>query len=124
MKNNKKIIIGIIALIIIAAVSTMFIYYSKQRPAQISLKCPESYATGDEYTASLQSYVKQEESNNPNITMQELVEKRYELLVINHCTKTLQYLQNSLPLGTAVTKANIIQNEVNNVMSEISSPTP
>ena len=70
------------------------------------------YATDDEYTDALRSYLNEEVANNPNITAEELAKKRYEALVANNCTTTLQNLIDHLPVESGTTSDDIIKNEM------------
>lgn len=110
----KRKIIFVCCILVFVALGAILYFYRSQTPKQtlVNLKCPEDYATYDEYMVALGNYFKQEVSNNPNITAEDLAEKRYAFLVANHCTKTLQNLQNNLPGGSGTTTEDIIKNEL------------
>jgi hypothetical protein len=120
MKKTKKITLSVIAIGLIVVFSIL-IYSSKKELTQDGFKCPESYATDDEYTKALNSFIQQELSNNPNITAQEIMEKRYNLLVANHCTNTVQNIKDKLPPDTGTTTSDMIQNELRDYNSGVTS---
>lgn len=88
-----------------------YLYYHPESKKG-DFKCPETYTTNDEYTDALRSYLNEEVANNPNITAEVLAKKRYEVLVANKCTTTLQNLVDHLPEGSGTTKEDIIKNVV------------
>ncbi len=107
----KKIISILLPLMIILLVANFFLYYHPESKKP-DFRCPETYATDDEYTAALRSYLNEEVVNNPDITAEELTKKRYEVLVTNKCTATLQNLKDHLPPGSGKTRDDIIKNEM------------
>jgi hypothetical protein len=96
------------AIFILGLIATTWHFANKPS----NFKCPETYTTNDEYTVALRSYLNEEVANNPNITAEELTKKRYEALVDNNCTNTLQNLIDHLPVESGTTRDNIIKNEM------------
>lgn len=110
---KRKLFYICIFVVIIFLASLIFHIYSptpKQTP--IILKCPENYASQNDYLSALDVYIHQESAKNPNITAEELYKQRYQFLVANNCTKTLQTLRDNLPPGSGTTPGDIIKNEM------------
>lgn len=53
-------------------------------------KCPEQYFTDEEKFESYKQFGAYYLSKNPTSTMEDILDKRYDFLVENNCTETLQ----------------------------------
>ena len=110
---KTKIIFVVLGIIIILCV-VLYFHKSLISKHLITLKCPESYATNDEYLTTLKAWIRQESSSNLNMTVGKLTTQRYQFLVDNHCSKTLQNLKDNVPIGSGTNPSDIIKNEVSN----------
>ena len=109
-KFTTKTIISILLPIMVVLLLWNFKLYYHPESKKPNFRCPETYTTDAEYTDGLRSYLNEEVTNNPHITAEELTKKRYEALVANNCTTTLQNLVDRLPEGSGATKDDIIKN--------------
>jgi hypothetical protein len=106
----KKYIVISIFLFLISAVLILGWWYSK--PAPLVFRCPESTTSPADWGAALETDVQIEINEIPKMTAREYLEKRYELLVANHCTQTLQNLQAVPHQGSTATEADIVNYEM------------
>ena len=112
--KTKIIYLSIFILILALCGAVFYIHKSLISKHLITLKCPELYATNDEYLTTLKAWIRQESASNPNMTVEELTTQRYQFLVDNNCVKTLQHLKENVPIGSGTAPSDIIKNEVNN----------
>ena len=91
--KNKMLYIPIFFILVVFYAS--FYFYKNSTPKQnsINFKCPEYYATDSEYSSSIDKYIHQEVSSNPNATAEDIMRKRYKLLVDNHCEELFRTLK-------------------------------
>lgn len=115
MKNKGKIVICILVSVFVVSLIS-YIYYLAWGYSHIPFRCPESYATNDEYNVALRDYIQTEISRNHNMTAEVLLKNRYAKLIDNHCTETLQTLQDNLSLGSTTSSTDIIQMELDDYL--------
>jgi hypothetical protein len=123
MKNTKKIIIGVIALVLIVVLA-LFIFHSKKEPAQqqktldtviinnlatstiddnlfSSFMCPEDYKTEMERIYALGDFFGTYQKANPNATDEDIQIYRYKFLVFHSCDQTLKNMQHDVMPDTS-----------------------
>lgn len=80
---KSYIVIGLILAICIAIGA-----YSSRSPQPDTYKCPNDYATVEEYIDSFGVWLKAEQTKNPMISEADLVAKRLELFQSHSCQKS------------------------------------
>jgi hypothetical protein len=123
LKLSDKILFLSIAVILIVSIPFLIIgYKNKNTDNSDYFKCPESYNTQEEKDNDLDYYIIKEKENNPEITLKELLSKRYDLLVENKCAETLKNIKDTDTYSASTLKddyVNSILRNINNI-SEIS----
>ncbi len=115
--RNKTLIVAVIAVVV---VTPLIIWSFKPKTHEQKLIptdsfwCPEVYGTQQGYYNSIMQFIRQNLSENPNISIDTLNEKRVNQLISNHCRQTpidlLVDLENMENLWTDIKPKYLIYN--------------
>ncbi len=93
LKENKlKIIVGIFILLLAIFIKIWALFNTSD---EFSLKCPEDYASEEEYRKDLEMYLAEILKDRPDVTLKDFSQERIKFLEDNHCQKTLDHIHNT-----------------------------
>lgn len=86
--------VGLIAVVVLGA---LYLQKLSPRPevAKTELKCPEDYASEEEYRRDLEAFLAEFLESNPEATIEDLGRERMQFLVDHNCQRTLEHIRNT-----------------------------
>ena len=100
--NNWRAVMVITA---VAAISIGgYFYFSNKNTKYVAedFRCPEDYKSPQEYTDSLARWISESQKNTPEMTLEELLTKRYDNLVAHGCKQTLLNIGRIEPTDSVI----------------------
>lgn len=92
-QNRIKFGLGILILGVLSSVNGWG-RWNKDTDA-VSLRCPEDYATADDYKNDLEIYLTKLAKEKPDMTLEDFSKERIKFLEDNHCQKTLDHINST-----------------------------